>query len=116
MVSHNTSSSANWVAGCAVGAKDRSIAVQTGEIAGSAWVLLLACAIEDVVRLVCGVHDIAPQQSRSNLSKSALDKCEMMGRYLLALPAEEVLSIPVDTGEHPPGPPKTSPTTWAPSE
>lgn len=52
-----------WVAGSAVRTENRGVAVETGEVVGAAGVLLQTRAVEDVVGLVGGVHDVAPEES-----------------------------------------------------
>jgi hypothetical protein len=57
---------AHWVAGGAVGAEDWCVAVQESEVLWATGVLLLGGAVEDVVGLVGGVEDIAPEESSGN--------------------------------------------------
>jgi hypothetical protein len=109
---------ADWVAGSAVGAEDGGVAVQAGEVLNGTGVWALGGAVENVVGLVGGVPHVAPQESGGNCFESQYDREKRMvaGACLPAFPAEEVLSIPVETKEHPPGPPSTSPATMEPSE
>jgi len=57
---------ADWVTGSAVGAQNRGVAVETGEVFGLAGVLLLGGTVKHVVGLVGGVHDITPEESSSD--------------------------------------------------
>jgi hypothetical protein len=57
---------ADGVSVSAVRAQDGCVAVQARERVGAAAVLLHTGTVEDVVRLVGLVHDIAPEESSSN--------------------------------------------------
>ena len=117
MLSNILATSAHWVTGSAVGTKDRRVTVEVLKDLASARSRLLGGAIENVVALVGSVTWVTPKESGRDYSLLATYICRMVDNpNLLALPAAELLSIPLFSPEHPPGPPRTSPITLAPSE
>jgi hypothetical protein len=62
VIRDNLAARTDWVAGCAVRAEDRCVAVQAGEVVCAAGIRLIVCAVEDVVRLVGGVEDVSPEE------------------------------------------------------
>jgi hypothetical protein len=111
VLSHDVAARADWITSGAVVAQNRRVAVQTREVLIQAWSDLLVGAIEHIVGLVGSVPDITPEQGGSNLVTLVWRILYESWSYLLALPAEEVLSMPVEVPSHPPGPPRTSPAT-----
>lgn len=66
MLLNVVSTSADWVAGSAVGAEHRGPAVEAGEVGASARGGLLVSAIKNVVGLVGSVLDITPDEDGSD--------------------------------------------------
>lgn len=112
MVGDDTATGADWVSSCAVRAEDRRVAIKTCEVLGTTGVLLLVSAVKDVVWLVGSVHNVTPEKGSSNyMMLVRRTTFFIITRHLLALPVAELLSRPLETKVHPPGPPRTSPTT-----
>jgi hypothetical protein len=70
VLGHNLAASTYRVASSAVGAENWGVVAETCEALPSARGILLVSAIEHVPRLIGGMHDIAPEESGSNLVES----------------------------------------------
>ena len=86
---YDTAASADWVAGSAVVTEDRRVAVEKREVSGAARVGLLAGAIEYVVGLVGGVHDVAPEERGSDGLASGRGVVDAVGDFCAATGSTE---------------------------